>query len=98
MSDKIADFMKRHPFPKIVGVHPIWTAQKISEEEQKIEREMNQVMGKCDTSDGSLYCYRCPVKMKERPHPTKPYVLEMYCEKCGFSFEVLTLDQKKSTK
>jgi len=45
MSDKIAEFMKRHPFPKIVGVHPIWTAKQISEEEQKIEKEMNQVMG-----------------------------------------------------
>jgi hypothetical protein len=46
MSDRIQEFMKRHPLPKELGVHPIWTAKRISEEEQKIAKEMNQVMGK----------------------------------------------------
>jgi len=45
MSDRIQEFMRRHPLPKILGVHPIWSARKIGEEDQKIEKEMNEVMG-----------------------------------------------------
>jgi len=46
MSDRIQEFMRRHPLPKILGVHPIWSARKIGEEDQKIEKEMNEVLGK----------------------------------------------------
>jgi len=44
--NKVEDLMKKHPPWFMLDVHPIRHAKKISEEEQKIEKEMNEVMGK----------------------------------------------------
>jgi len=47
MSDnKVEEFMKKNPPWFMFNFHPIRFAKKISEEEKKIEKEMNGVMKK----------------------------------------------------
>jgi len=29
MSDKVKEFLERHPYPKALGVHPIWWAARL---------------------------------------------------------------------
>jgi len=44
--NKVEESMKKHPPWFMLDVHPIRHAKKISEEEEKIEKEMNEVMRK----------------------------------------------------
>ena len=43
--NKVEEFMKKHLPWFMFDFHPIRFAKKISEEEEKIEKEMNEVMG-----------------------------------------------------
>ena len=43
---RIEELMKRHPPWFMFDIHPIRHAKKISEEEEKIEKEMNEVIRK----------------------------------------------------
>jgi hypothetical protein len=46
MSDnKVEKFMKKHPPWFVFDFHPIRFTKKLSEEEEKIEKEINEVMG-----------------------------------------------------
>jgi hypothetical protein len=42
----VEEFMKKHPNWFMFDFHPIKFSKKISDEEQKIEKEMNEVMKK----------------------------------------------------
>jgi hypothetical protein len=44
--NRVEEFMKKHPPWFIFDFHPVRSAKKISEEEKKIEKEMNEVMEK----------------------------------------------------
>jgi len=44
--NKVEEFMKKHPAWFMFDFHPIRSAKKLSEEEEKIEKEMSEVMGK----------------------------------------------------
>jgi len=44
--NKVEVFMKKHPPWFMFDFHPIRFAKKIAEEEEKIEKEMNEVMRK----------------------------------------------------
>ncbi len=44
--NKVEEFMKKHPPWFMFDFHPIRSAKKLSEEEEKIEKEMNEVMKK----------------------------------------------------
>jgi hypothetical protein len=44
--NKVEKFMKKHPPWFMFDFHPIRSARKLSEEEEKIKKEMSEVMGK----------------------------------------------------
>jgi len=45
MSDnKVEEFMKKHPSWFMFDFHPIRSAKKLSEEEEKIEKEMKECL------------------------------------------------------
>jgi len=44
--NKVEELMKKHPPWFMLEIHPIRHAKKISEEEEKIEKEINEVMRK----------------------------------------------------
>jgi len=44
--NKVQELMKKHPPWFMLDVHPIRHAKKISEQEEKIEKEINEVMNK----------------------------------------------------
>jgi len=48
--NKVEGSMRKHPPWFMFDIHPIRHAKKISEEEEKIEKEMNEVMGEREWS------------------------------------------------
>ena len=50
--NKVEEFVKKHPPWFMMDVHPIRHAKKLSEEVEKIEKEMNEVMRKETEVDG----------------------------------------------
>jgi len=44
--NKVEDLMRKHPPWFMFAIHPIRSAKKLSEEEERIEKEMNEATDK----------------------------------------------------